>query len=79
MLQGPVPLASLSESAMPYAKQMEADIESYLQSGNKDMSSKCLVAQDVLRHVSILPKLGLERHAKFKVSGHSQGSMYRAQ
>ncbi len=53
-VQGPVPLANLSESLRPYAKQMEADIDSYLQSGNKDMPSKCMIAQDILRMVRSL-------------------------
>jgi len=49
--QGPVPLANLSEGLRRYAKQLEADIDSYLQSGNKDMPSKCMIAQDILRMV----------------------------
>ena len=46
-----MPLSNLSEPVKPYAKQLEADILSYLESGNKEMSAKCLIAQDILRHV----------------------------
>ena len=53
-----MPLSNLSDAAKPYAKQLEADIETYLESGNKDMSTKCLVAQDILRHVSTFHMIG---------------------
>ena len=50
----------MSDAFKPYAKQLEADIEAYLESGNKDMSTKCLIAQDILRHVRSMPREGMK-------------------
>lgn len=50
-LQGPVLLTDIKEPLKPHAKQMELDIDAYLTGSNKDMQSKCLIAQEILRQV----------------------------
>ena len=65
----------MSDAVKPYAKQLEADIESYLESGNKDMSSKCLIAQDILRHVRPRHIIALQK-AQRKFSQVSSASSW---